>query len=172
MRSNLALVFGSLVAVVAGYTCTEGESWTPEEYAEYLTLNDTTGWAPMEKIKHCYLDESDFKPEAASAHTRDTLEARGGGNQFIAYSQPNCPSNDALVSAVNFGCGGCYTTSTNILSGYLWRETTGNPYPTVDYYSGPNCQGSRIHHQGIYTGQHSSCDGIDHALSAVVYQGC
>ncbi|KAK3935201.1 hypothetical protein QBC46DRAFT_453664 [Diplogelasinospora grovesii] len=172
MRPNFALVFGSLVTVVAGYTCTEGTSWTPEEFAEYLTLNDTTGWAPMERIKHCYIDESDIQKTTEARSTE--LEARGGGNKYIAYSATGCNDNSVLFSVNDFGCGGCYSVGEIIESGYLWRQTTGKPYPTVDYYPGPQCQGSKLHHQGIYTGQYSSCDSVlgEGALSIVVYQGC
>ena len=166
MRFNSAFILGSLMPIITAYQCSQGVSWTPEEFAEYSTLNDTTHWAPMERIKHCYLDKSDLE----TTH-RHKLEARGGRNSFLAFSRPAC-SGSIIVTVSDFGCGACYTSGVGVSSGRLWRETTANPYPTVDFYSGPNCSGTKIHHQGIFSGQHESCDDINQAVSFVVYQGC
>lgn len=186
MRLNPALfIFGYLTAIVTAYICFEGVSWTPEEYAEYTTLNDTTDWVPMSQIGHCRLEDTDIEPHQPYT-IPDPLESRADGSgddQFssslsfslIAYRSPNCPSDSVVLASVqDFGCGGrCYTISTDIESGYLWRQTTGNPsYPTVDYFSGSNCKGTKIHHQWIPNGKFSSCDSIDRARSFIVYQGC
>ncbi|KAK6225515.1 hypothetical protein QIS74_01562 [Colletotrichum tabaci] len=173
MRFNIPLAITSLAATVSAYSCTDGLAWTPEEFAEYLTLDDTTGWAPMERIKHCQLDESDVLTDIPAVEVpHGTLKARSGGNRFVAYSADNCPTNNAIISVNNFGCGGCYSVPSGIKSGYLWRQYNGNPYPTVDFYSGEGCSGSKIHHQGIESGRSDSCNNVNTARSFVVYQGC
>ena len=168
MRFNLGLILHFLVLTTGtAFKCTEGGApWTPEEYAEYLTLNNTTGWAPMKRLKHCYLDQPDSDSEPPR------LELRGGNNKYIAYSSTGC--QNVLFSVDNFGCGGCWSVGQSIESGYLWRQTTGNPYPTVDYFDSPTCNGNKVHHQGIFSGQFSSCDNVLGlgAASVIVYQGC
>ncbi|TIC97367.1 hypothetical protein CH35J_007515 [Colletotrichum higginsianum] len=167
MHFKIALAFASLVAAVSAYTCTEGVSWTPDEFAEYLTLNDTTDWEPMGRVKNCKIDAADVEAANISA-----VERRGGNNQFNAYSGFNCDGYNFMFEVKNFGCGGCYSVSSAIQSGWLWRQTTGNPYPTVDFFDAPNCRGSKIHHQGISSGQYSSCNNVANAWSVAVYQGC
>ncbi|KAJ4987938.1 hypothetical protein SVAN01_06513 [Stagonosporopsis vannaccii] len=149
--------------------CTGGPGWTPEEFAEYLTLNDTTGWPGLAKLKYCSLEDlEDLEEESVTS--AGALEARSGGNQWIGYSSNNCGGGQ-ITSSSNFGCGVCVTTSQFIYSGYLWREGTGNPYPTADYYTSA-CSGTKLHHQGIVGGSHSSCNAVTRAASVILYQGC
>lgn len=170
----LAVVLAAVGTVTAMNCTNEGASWTPEEFAEYLTLDDTTDWAPMARIQQCAIEDSDWKP-ATPSHPHDTrsLEARGGNNRWSGYKYEGCNSGEQIVTAENFGCGGCYFSADAIKSGYLWRERLSGSYPTVDYFNGPNCSGKKLHHQGISSFQYSSCNTIPNtAWSAVVYQGC
>lgn len=126
----------------------------------------------MSKIPHCTIEDSDLTSTLTPPGHGNNLQARAGGNLFEAYSEDGCLGNYLMYWVKNFGCGGCWTRSTLIQSGYLSREKAGSPYPTVDYYSEPNCKGTKIHHQGIGGKGVFSCDDIDGAASAVVYQGC
>ncbi|KAK0721759.1 hypothetical protein B0T26DRAFT_673548 [Lasiosphaeria miniovina] len=146
----LALGFGSLAAAM---TCTEGRPWTPEEYAEFMTLSNTTGWAPMAKIKHCTFGETDFI-------SVPKLEARGGENRWVGFDSSNCPNDRARCVGRQLWLGGCYTSDKILLSGYLWREKTEGAYPTVAYFEGSNCSGKVVHSQGILSGRFSLCDGL------------
>ncbi|KAH6643881.1 hypothetical protein C7974DRAFT_8695 [Boeremia exigua] len=155
-------IFGDSVMAA----CTGGPGWTPEEFAEYLTLNDTTGWSGLNSIKYCTTE--DLEEEAAASGV--DLEARSGGNQWIGFSSSDCTAG-YIETRTNFGCGLCVIPSNFIYSGYLWREGTGNPYPTADYYTSA-CAGTKLHHQGIVSGSHSSCNAITRAASVLLYQGC
>ncbi|KAM7184780.1 hypothetical protein V8F20_012074 [Naviculisporaceae sp. PSN 640] len=85
MQITQALVLlGSLAATVSAVRCTEGRSWTKEEYAEFQALNSTEGWAGMAIIPHCEFEESDFIEARQVEADLPTLEARGGGNEFLA----------------------------------------------------------------------------------------
>ncbi|KAK0721758.1 hypothetical protein B0T26DRAFT_749244 [Lasiosphaeria miniovina] len=118
MQLQLTLALAFLAAGALAWKCTEGTPWTPEELHEYLTLNDTTNWAPMAKMPQCTPEAS----ELLAANETSTLEARRGGNKFIAYGVYHCGSN-VLFSADNFCCGGCYSVSRGIYSGLpLARE--------------------------------------------------
>lgn len=149
--------------------CTGGPGWTSEDFAEYLSLNDTTGWEGLAKLKHCTFDDFDGEPIPDAA--TGALEARSGGNAWEGYTSSGCGGTQ-IGRVTNFGCGVCYTGNYFIYSGWLWREGTGNPYPTADYYTVAGCSGSKLHHQGILSGQHTSCDGITRAASVILYQGC
>lgn len=188
MRFNFALLtFGSLATIVTAYICDHGVSWTPEEYAEYSTLNDTTNWGPISQIGHCRAEDTDIEPhppytipdpsefESRADGSNDDQFGSSLGFSFTAYRSPKCPSDGLVLASVqNFGCGGyCYTVPTDIESGYLWQQTTGKPsHPAVDYYSGPDCKGPKIHHQRIIGGQFGSCDDIERARSFVIYLDC
>jgi hypothetical protein len=149
--------------------CTGGPGWTSEDFAEYLKLNDTTGWAGIAKLRHCTLD--DLEEEAVLDAASGALESRSGDNAWEGWSGSDC-TGQKIGRVTNFGCGICFTGSNFIYGGWLWRQYTGSPYPTADYFTVAGCQGSKLHHQGIFTGQHTSCDGITRAPSAILYQGC
>lgn len=149
--------------------CTGGPGWTREDYAEYLTLNDTTGWAGLAKLKHCTLD--DLEEEALLHPETSALDARSGDNAWEGWSGSSC-TGGKIGRVTNFKCGVCFTGNNFIYGGWLWRQGTGNPYPTADYFTMAGCSGSVLHHQGIFSGQHTSCDSITRAPSVILYQGC
>lgn len=146
--------------------CTEGPGWTPEEFAEYQSLNDTTSWPGLAKLTHCTADD------LATAQTPGRLAARSGQRQWQGFGSNGCTGQKTAVTS-GFGCGVCVTASSfPFESGWLWREGTGNPYPTADYYTKDNCKGSKIFHQGINSGAHTSCNNVVRANSVILYQGC
>jgi hypothetical protein len=66
-----------------------------------------------------------------------------------------------LGSTTNFGCGGtCHTASSNINSILLNQEGTGNPKPTADLFSGTNCDGDKVFHAGVFSGQNAGCSSL------------
>lgn len=156
---------------------TDKPGLTHEEYLEYLALDTTDGWEPMSRVPIYNFTSTGeiIGSEASNVH----LIKRKGRNQWDGYSGFGCDSKDHMMSMANFGCGACLNVpdpdkaaGRRIMSGHLWREKNGNPYPTADWYSSPNCGGGRKAHQGILSGQHDSCNGFGPALSVMLYQGC
>ncbi|EMD63204.1 hypothetical protein GGP41_005217 [Bipolaris sorokiniana] len=159
----LALSSGQVLAA-----CTDGPGWTPEEFAEYQSLNDTAGWAGMEKLVQCTVNADELTP----AKSQGRIEARAGGRQWQGYSASGCSGGQTAVTS-GFGCGVCVSaTNFYFYSGWLWRERSGNPYPTADYYTQSGCRGTKLHHQGIEGSQTSSCNDVTRAASVILYQGC
>ncbi|KAK4217118.1 hypothetical protein QBC37DRAFT_451644 [Rhypophila decipiens] len=179
---TLTILISAAAVTPASMRCTAGRPWTKQELTEYQSLNSTDGWAGMDVIPHCVLDDTDHHPTTALLKARgggknldiNNLQARGGGNDWQAFGNYDSCHQPSLGGLNNFGCGACFTPAGGsvIRSGWLYREKLSGDYPTVDYYSGTGCTGSRVHHQGIYSGQHTSCDYFGDAYSAVVYQGC
>ncbi|KAM7219983.1 hypothetical protein V8F06_004669 [Rhypophila decipiens] len=165
---TLTVLVSAAAVTSASMRCTAGRPWTKQELAEYQSLNSTDGWAGMDVIPRCVLDDDTDHPTTA------LLKARGGGNDWQAFGDYDSCHQPSLGGLKDFGCGACFTPAGGsvIRSGWLYREKLGGHYPTVDYFSGTGCKGSVVHHQGINSGQHTSCDYFVDAYSAVVYQGC
>jgi len=174
-KSTTAIVsfLAAWTATATAMKCTEGIPLTSDELTELETLNNTTGWAPMEKITHCTLEASDIKSDTGSINDHK-LEARGGGNRFTARSAYGC-SGSTIFDVHNFGCCACITIPSGaptIKSGTLWREKLSGAYPTMNYYRDAQCQGTDLGKQGILSGQYSSCQDAADARSVIVCQGC
>ncbi|KAK4233653.1 hypothetical protein C8A03DRAFT_38626 [Achaetomium macrosporum] len=89
------------------------------------------------------------------------LVARSGTHTATVFAGTFCTGTN-LGSTVNFGCGGtCHTASDNINSILLNQEGTGNPKPTADLFSGTNCDGTKVAHAGIFSGEHAGCTNLD-----------
>ncbi|KAI9775867.1 MAG: hypothetical protein M1839_000741 [Geoglossum umbratile] len=73
-----------------------------------------------------------------------TLAKRSGQHTITAYSDWNCQGAISQVS--NFGCGtGCIALPQTGLSGSVGQEFHGNPYPTMDVWTGTDCTGTKQH---------------------------
>jgi hypothetical protein len=142
---------------------------THEEFVEYLTLESTDGWEPMARVPQYNVTEGEVLDLGGTA-----LAKRGGQRVFVGYGLSDCRDHD-LFTVQNFGCGVCITTPGDpLLSGWLFRETLSGDYPTADWYSDTYCGGPKLHHQGIRSGQYSSCDNLESSRwqSVMLYQGC
>ncbi|KAH0557188.1 hypothetical protein GP486_005024, partial [Trichoglossum hirsutum] len=74
-----------------------------------------------------------------------THAKRSGQHLIGACAGSNC-GGTLLVQVKDFGCGtGCISMSSTALSGFVFQETHGNPYPTMDVWSGLACTGTRQH---------------------------
>ena len=76
MRMGFAALAIDLASHEALTACTRGPDWTHEDYEEYLTLNDTTGWPGFAKLKQCTME--DLAEEKALSVRSEGLGARSG----------------------------------------------------------------------------------------------
>ncbi|KAM7189732.1 hypothetical protein V8F33_009871 [Rhypophila sp. PSN 637] len=186
MKLLVLLLLGIFATFSAAKQCTEGRSWTKEEFTKYQELKKTNktldGWSGMSVIPQCTFEESDFTTGADDGgHDHNTttataayqLERRGGNNQWNGYTGSGCSLGNSVIQVNNFGCGGCYTSNFALGSGWLWRQILGGKYPTVDYFSGSYCTGAWIDHQEIPAGEYADCNNYYGGFrSVIVYQGC
>ncbi|KAK4208365.1 hypothetical protein QBC37DRAFT_78882 [Rhypophila decipiens] len=85
------------------------------------------------------------------------LAPRGGDHTATVFSGNSC-TGTAIQSEENFGCGGvCFSVGQDINSILLNQATTGNPKPTADLWSGDDCDGTKVGHAGIFSGQNAGC---------------
>ena len=178
LHNSLAILAAAatMKTASAGFTLVrDGPGLTPEEFQEYLTLNTTEGWEPMSRVPHYVVTEDGGVLDLGLGNSTGLVK-RGGDRQFNAYTQRGC-NNGFLISVRKFGCGVCISGPVAFKSGWLWREKVSGEYPTADWNNAFGCAASRVHHQGILSGQYSSCNnaddyGVSTAASAMLYQGC
>lgn len=178
--STLAIILAVQQAIALPAEQAEKPGLTREEWLEYLTLNTTEGWEPMARVPQYKISAGETLDLSTTTLFKRSLEKRGSGNAFAPSYYGGCATREFTVR--NFGCGACVTAAgagqLSWESSWLWRETTGNPYPTVEWYNERYCTGTKVHHQGIYSGRDSSCDTAGQGnqasvyLSAMLYQGC
>ncbi|KAK1753651.1 hypothetical protein QBC47DRAFT_415421 [Echria macrotheca] len=112
-------------------------------------------------------------PAPAEEASAFNLMARSGNHEANVYTGNFCSGN-SVGSTVNFGCGGvCHTANQDIWSILLNQDGTGNPKPTADLFSGSNCDGNKVSHAGIFSGEHSGCTNLNSpARSYYLYFNC
>jgi hypothetical protein len=79
-----------------------------------------------------------------------TLTKRSRNHVIGAFGGCNCDPGTFIVAVKNFGFDtGCITISSSALSGRVQQQYHGNPYPTMDVWSGGGCQRNVLQHFGV-----------------------
>lgn len=79
--------------------------WTHEEFFEYRSLNDTRGWAGLDKIPHVTI----MKPGKLLDFSKSGLSERADVRDFRAFEESEC-GGELLFESINVGCGTCVST--------------------------------------------------------------
>ncbi|OQO09723.1 hypothetical protein B0A48_05126 [Cryoendolithus antarcticus] len=75
-----------------------GPGWTHDEYFEYLTLNDTTGWSGLSKLT--YIDMADLPAQPSDLSKRNVAISSSAGSSTTAKANRASPRTvSAVVSA-------------------------------------------------------------------------
>ncbi|OAQ70954.1 hypothetical protein VFPPC_03337 [Pochonia chlamydosporia 170] len=144
---------------------------TEEDKAELLHAHSTGGpWKMPAGMPHIELQAGNILDLGV-----DTNLTKRAGNRVIgAFGGYNCPIETIIASVVNFGCGtGCITVNSNALSGLVIQQIHGNPYPTMDVWASPRCQGDRLQHFGV--DDRASCTNVNNCCgfrSFIGYWNC
>ncbi|KAI1372850.1 hypothetical protein F4677DRAFT_462787 [Hypoxylon crocopeplum] len=120
---------------------------TPEQKAEILEqrVNNDSWGRPDD------MPVIELQPGIHLDLSSDSHHGKRSGYHFIgAYEGYNCSADTIIADVFNFGCGtGCVSVPVAANSGVVLQEYHGNPYPTMDVWRGPGCQGSRLSHFGV-----------------------
>lgn len=92
-----------IIHVDASQTAKSG--WTHPEFLEYRSLNDTTGWAGLEKIPHITITKPDQLPD----FSKSGLGKRADVRNFRAFARSGC-GGEMLFEGINVGCGACVSS--------------------------------------------------------------